>query len=504
MELVCFQLVDAGQNISVPIDRIDAVALARGYEREVDGNSLCSLIGACKQAVFSHQYPALDRPFRLVVIDRDFRILEESGERAPVIEGVVYGLHQLMSGIQFVFSPHNDFPETLYEGLRFSAPHGQSEGWRLVFYIPLNLVEFSVDIEHRIAHALFSKFRFEVFAPGVSVASSFDSLAVLEQCVEAAGGVSLNDAFEVLEKVKIFVEREIGRAVEYGDFALRVANVGGNFALADVVFVLAVLNFNGRVVGFDDVGFKQFLLEQVIQQGKRIGCELHPVTLRRARNYDIVSRKDLLLAVVRKAIIELANDYFAQEARTGVAARDGRARFFGCDDVVLAFRAGTSFLAMVEDFQAGAHHLELMCEQVADENGFDIAIRANRIFGANRVWNRFMRQMLGIFEYMFNAGRCLIFSIGASLWFPLRFSGCRAGVVFLSLFSIVTFVAFFRLSDQDIELSLQFDQKSSQLRVAVQGLFQLFLELGDSVMQGYDGCPQFRVFSLEPRDFLAI
>lgn len=479
LEFVGFQSIDARQNVGVPIDGIDAVAFSCSNEGEMNGNCLRSLVRAGEQAILSDKHPGFDRPFRLVIVYCNIRIFEKSCEREPVFQSIGDRLHQVVGRIEFVFCPHYDFSEALHEGLRFSAPDGQSEGRWFIFYVTFNFVQVSVYTESGIADIIFSEPCFEVFAPGVSAATSLDSLLVLKQCIETAGGVSLDYASEIFEEFEVSVEGQIRGVVEHGDFALGIADVGGNFAFANIVFVRSVLDLNGRVVGFDDGGLEQLFLLEVIQQREGGGSRLHPVTLSGARNDHISACKDLLLAIVGKSIIEFADDYLRQEAWTCIAARNRRAGFFCRDDVLFALGASTSFLAVFEDFQTGTHHLELMCEQVADEYRFDKAIRADRIFRFDRMWNRFVRQILGVIEDVLNAACFPIFgrrSRGIFNGVCIRRAGSRARVVFLRRFPIVAPVALFRLSDQCIELGLQIFEKVTQLVVAVQCLSKLFAE----------------------------
>ena len=54
--------------------------------------------------------------------------------------------------------------------------------------------------------------------------------------------------------------------------------------------------------------------------------------------------EDLFLAIVRKPIVKLADDYFSEQARSGVTARNRGACLFSGDDVLFAARVSTSLL----------------------------------------------------------------------------------------------------------------------------------------------------------------
>lgn len=89
MELLCCEGVDAGQNVCVPVNRIDTISFTRGDEGEVNGNSFGALVGAGKQTIFSDENPALYCPLGFIIVDGDIWIFEKSGQSEPVIQRVV-------------------------------------------------------------------------------------------------------------------------------------------------------------------------------------------------------------------------------------------------------------------------------------------------------------------------------------------------------------------------------------------------------------------------------
>lgn len=88
----------------------------------------------------------------------------------------------------------------------------------------------------------------------MSAATGFGPSTITEQCIESAGSVSLNDAVEVIQEFEISCERLIGGVVEHIDRVRGIADVGGDLAFAQVVFVVAILDLYERVVSFDDLG----------------------------------------------------------------------------------------------------------------------------------------------------------------------------------------------------------------------------------------------------------
>lgn len=447
VELLRSECVDARQNVCVPINRIDTISFARCDEGEVNGNSFGALVGAGKQTIFSDENPAFDCPLGFVIVDGDIWIFEKSGQSEPVIQRVVNCFHQFVSRIECFFSFKNNRAEGLYEGFRFFASHRQPVFRLLVSDVALNFVQLSVDVENSIADIFFRKLSFEVFASRVSVASSLDSFRVGKQSVKTSCGISLNDARKTFEEFEILTEREIRRIVKDSYSVFCITDVGCDFAFSNLVLVFAILNFYGRVVGFDDVRIQKFFDLQLVQKEKCVGGCLHPLALGRARNYDVLAREDLLLAMIWKSVIEFTDNDFAQQSRAGVAAGNGRHWLFCSDNIQFAFGTSPSLLAVLEDLQACANHLKLMSEQVADEICFDIAMRAKQIFWTDLVWNGFVRDVLSIFDDMLNSGRLLVStSRGASDIVFFRLCGTR--IVLFRFLSVLSLVFLFCLGNQ--------------------------------------------------------
>ena len=445
----------------------------------MDGNSLAAFIGTREQAVLSNKNPAFDRSLGCVVVDGNVGILEEPGKGSPVFESILNGPHQVMGWMEAAFRLDDDFAQKLYEVFRFSATHGQSKGSWFVFDLPFDLVQLSVNIKNSGSNSVFGKPRFEVSSSGVSATASFGSLSVREQGIEPASCISLHNSAKVLKELKIFAKGEIWRVVEESNLVLIVADVGRDLALAHVLFMAPVLNLDGGVICFDDAGFEQFILEHGIQQGKGVGCVLHPVALSGAGNSDVLAAKNLLLAVIGQAVVELADNDLGEQAGAGVASGDWRTRLFSCDDVLFAFGARASLLHMIDDFQAGAHHFKLVGEQMPDALGLDRAGRTNRIFRFNSMWNRFALQACCVIQDMLYASRLvgLIGSLGRAICgLVLGSSRSRSWIVPLCFCPVFFFVSLFRLCNQNVELSLKIFEQGSQLLLSIESLFQLSLQ----------------------------
>lgn len=486
MELACFQAVDSGQNVGIPIDGIDAIALAGSNERKVNGYCFGTGIRAGKQAVLPYKNPALDRAFAFVVVYGNVGIFEKSGKSNPVFESIANCLHQVMGWMKGRLGVDDGFAERFNEGFGFFSANGQSEGSGLAQDFAFDLVQLSVDIENGVTNVRFNKLGLEISAPGMSTASGFDSLSIFKQGIEASCRISLNDAAKVFEKLQVPVKRQIWRIIKDGGFLFGVTDVSGHFTFANVVFVFAVLNFNGRVVGLDDAGLEQFFFIQGMQKGERIGSGLHPVTLGGARNQNIFAGKDFLLAIIWQSVIKFADNDLCQQAWTRIAPGDWWTRFFCGDYILLALWARTSLLIMIKDLQAGTNHLELMGEEVANKIRLDVATRANRVFRLDGVLHRFVGQVLSVVQNMLRS--CGFISFRSRI----RFSGSsRSGarIVPFCRFSILALVAFFRLHNQHFKLLLQILEKLSQFIVTIELQLQLSLQIFDQREQAVYFCP---------------
>ncbi|MDQ5937203.1 MAG: hypothetical protein QG574_4562 [Cyanobacteriota bacterium erpe_2018_sw_21hr_WHONDRS-SW48-000092_B_bin.40] len=477
MQFICLQPIDSRKDVGIPVHRVDAIAFGRSDEGKMDRYGLAAFIGASKEAVLSDENPAFDRSLCFVIVNGNVGILEEPGKGSPVFESVANGFHQVMRWVEAAFRLDDDFAQELYQGFRFSAAHGQSKSGWFVFDLPFDLVQFPVNIENDRSNVVFGKARFEVSSPGVSAAASFGSLLVIEQSVESTGCICLDNSAKVLKELKIFAKGQIGRVVEESNFAAIVADVGSDFPFAHVPFMAPVLNLDGGVICFDDARFEQFFLEHGIQQGKGIGGILHPIALRGARDSDVLASENLLLAVIGQAVIELADNDLGEQAWSCVAPGDRRAGLFSGDNVLFALWTGASFLHVVEDFQARAHHFKLVGEQMSDMLCLDRACRTNRIFRFDLMWNRFMLQACCVIEDMLDAGSLVgpIGSLGRAIRGLLLFGCSRSWVVSFCFCPVFFFVSLFRLCNQNIELGLKIFKQSAQLFLSVERLFQLSL-----------------------------
>lgn len=493
MKLVRFQAIDAREDIGIPIDRVDAVALGGSDKGEMDDSGFRAFVGAGEEAVFPHQHPAFDCALTFVIVNRNVGIFEKSGERQPVIQCVVDRFHEFMARIEFGPRARNYGAQLFDERLRFFAPHRQPELLRLIFDVLLDLIQVSINVENGVANILVIGLGVKVSAPGMGTTTSFSSLTVFEQSVETSGSVSLNDALVIFEKFKISVEGQLFRVVEHCDLVLGVTDVGSNFAFADIALLRAILNFDGRVVCLDDGRSEQLSLLQVVEQREGVSGGLHPVALRGARNRYIVARKDFLLSIVGKSVVEFADNDFSQEAWSGIAAGDWCAGLVCCDDVLSALWAGSRLLAVREDLQASADHLELMRNRVADKNGVNFAAGTDQFFRLDGVLDWFVWKFAGVVENMFYAAGLFLVGVGRAL----RFCASRARVMPLRLWTEVITVSFLLLLKQFVQFGLHLNEEGAQLGIALGGLLKLLLQLRNGLSQLGDDGMQLRIFFSE-------
>lgn len=186
---------------------------------------------------------------------------------------------------------------------------------------------------------------------------------------------------------------------------IRVSDICGGFALTNVISEFAVLNFNLDVVGFDDSGPEEILLLKLVEKGERKSRGLHPIALSGAWNGHIASSESFLLAVVGQSIFDFAEDHLPNKAETGLATRNGLTGLFAREDAGFAHWAGAGLLQVVDNFQAGAEHLELLSKGVVDKDCSDSAIWTDGILGLNGMMKRLVGNIDSISENALYAGR---------------------------------------------------------------------------------------------------
>ncbi len=69
MQLGCLQRVYSREDIGIPVDRVDTIALAGGNEREMKGDSLSAHVRTREQRVLAHQNPRFDGYFAFIFIN---------------------------------------------------------------------------------------------------------------------------------------------------------------------------------------------------------------------------------------------------------------------------------------------------------------------------------------------------------------------------------------------------------------------------------------------------
>ncbi len=174
-KLASLHVIYPGQNVRIPVNRIVSIAFGGGDECQMNGDSLGSVIGAGEKTIFSHKNPAFNGSFGFIVVDRDLRILQESGECQPVLQCVINCFPQLVGGIKSALGADNHVPQAFYQLFRVSSPHSQSVSRGLALTVPLDFVQVSVNVEDYVADIGGGKLDLEISTSGMSVAACFNS-----------------------------------------------------------------------------------------------------------------------------------------------------------------------------------------------------------------------------------------------------------------------------------------------------------------------------------------
>ncbi len=87
------------------------------------------------------------------------------------------------------------------------------------------------------------------------------------------------------------------------------------------------------------------------------------------------------------------------------------------------------------------------------------------------------------------------------LW--CRWRHGRARIVFLCFIAVVTLVALFRLSNQDIKFGLKIFKQLLQLLIAAERLFELFLQMFELLLQEFILLSQPLIFCFQLDDVVA-
>ncbi len=463
--------IDPGQDIGEVFDRIYVVGFARSHEGEMDRSSASASIGSDKETVLAHQHEVFDRLFGHVVVYVKTGILQESGQSNPVIESVINGRHQGMCRIELRLKGNNLLAEFLDQRLGTSAPDGQPFRRCLSFYVPFHIVEFFVYIQDDFAELGFHGQAIEVSSSRVGVASDFGSRPVSKECIEASGGVRLDAGSDVFKPGFISFERLIGRKLEDRELEFS-GDVDGHFAFAHSPFELAVLDLYFRVIGVNDVGFADLACDQVVERLQSEGCLKRTVALSRTRYRCLLALKSFFLAVVRQAVAESAGDDVGAEGCSVLTA--SMLGFFGGDDVDFALLAGSHLLLVLQVFERVQQFIELVAQLVADEDGGDLALRANRIvFG-----DQMIDGLGGKFVIADVFSRGIAFLWRCCRGRRRRFSWCSLGVMALRLRAKVFAIALLELHNEDIEFFLKIFELLPELFLSGERLAQLFTEFG--------------------------
>lgn len=484
--------VDSGEHVGQVCDRIDVIALAGTDEGKVDSHRFTAGIRPYEQKVFSRKNKRFDCPFGRIVVDVEIWIAEKAVESNPMLERVFDSFHEGMCWMKGASEGVQPPAQFLRQWFGFPTPDCKPVCCRFAFDLALDFVEVSVDFNYFVAN-------FIVPSARMSTAAGFGLSAIFEKFVEAAGGICLDDAAKLFEKLFVSEERQIGREIEDDCRVSGVTAINGHLAFAHFASGLSVLNFDRAVVRLDDTGIQDLCFEALEQWLDGQGASLEPIAQSGAWNGGIFAFEDFRLAVLWLAVFAFVHNGRGKQAGAWQRSRDGRAGFFSGNDILLAFRTCTNFLLVLKALDALQDLFQLIAGFIFDEDRFDLALRTEPVGIVDLVRHRLGRHILT--EDMLG-----VVAICWWLWFVFYCNGVggsRFWIMALGLRSEIFSVALFLLLKQFVELGLQVDQKSSQLSIAFERLLKLVLELDDGVAQGGDSCPQLGVFFFQTGELLA-
>lgn len=475
IEFAGFHGIDSGEHVSKVCNWVDIVALAGDDEREVNSHCFAAGIRADEKKIFPGKNKVFDCSFGPVVVYFKMWIAKKAVESDPVLECVINACHDGVCGVQGAFQLHQ-FPSELFgQRLRLSTPDGEPMGRRFAFDLFLDVVELGIYLDDVIAKLVVS-------SAGMSAAANFGFRSVLEQGIESAGSISLHVAGEAFEKFFVANKRLIWRKIKNVYRMFGVTAVDGHLTFAHGASGFSILDFDGAVIGLNDLGIQCMFFEALIEWFKGKGAGLKPVTQRGAWDDGIFALEDFRLAVLRQAIVTLVYDCGGKQARSWKCSGDRRTWLLGHDDMLLAFWAGAHFLLVFKALDALENFLQLIADFISDKDSFHLAVRADHVCVFHLVRHRVGRHVLEADVFRVITIDWLFWRL--DFWFFDSAIGCHGGlgIMAFGLRSEILAVALFLLLKQFVELGLQLNEERTQLGIAFQRLFQLLRKAGNGLV----------------------
>lgn len=394
VDLRRFHVVDAVKNVGEVFDRVETIALCRSDQRRVYCKSLSTCVRAGEKEVFPRDNKRFDLPFAGVVVDFDLWILEESRQCFPMLQCVARRLVKQMAWREVSQILSVILSEFFHQSLGVSSAKCQSCFVAQASCFPLDFVQFVVDVEHSVSNYYVHHSGVKNPPSRMSIAACFGCAFVTEHGVEACGRISLNDAFEAIEKLFVLGKGQLLRIDETDELVHLVAAADEQFSFSHVSPILAILNFHVSFIGLNNCGLKNLAFQQFIQRLKRNGQGDEPIALCGTRNWKEFSCKHFFLPVIRQTVFNFVRDDCRKQAWTCVASWYRLRGFRRFCDVEFALWTSSSFLVMVNPLQRMKQVFKLSCHCVADNLGFHFALWADLLLIGHLMRNDFTRKLV--------------------------------------------------------------------------------------------------------------
>lgn len=481
-KLASLHAVDPREDVSKIRPRFYVVPASRRDQGKQDRNSFTAGIGASKKEILPIEHEMFYVALAGIVVYLDLRIFQKARQGEPVRQRIFGSFSEEIGGCQSCEFQYCA-AQLLDERFDFSPADGESNCRSHAASSFFYLVNPVVEVEDPVSFYGVHFEGLEEFASCVCIAAGFNLSAISKERIETPGCICLDNADVILEEGHVLRERLIRGEMENDERVPAVSTIDSHFPFADVALEVSVLNFDLGVIGLNNARGKRLAFENIVEWFSKCRAGLHPIRLRGARNDRMLAIESFLLPVIWQRIIKFANADVSQQSWCGVTAGDRRAGFLGGDDILFAFRAGTHFLFMLKAFEAMAESFELICNFVADEDGFHVTPGTDAMLGFDQVWHRFYGQVL--LENMLD----VITGLGCRFRFDWLFGGraisnhCRSWIMSLGLVPEILTVALFQLRDEYVELLLKVSQHLAQFRIGFIGLLQQLAEFSGLLPQ---------------------
>ena len=106
IKLTGFHAVDASEDIGEIINRVNIIAFARRYEREMGCSSHATGIRAYEKAILTHQDKGFNCLLAGVIVYVKVRVIQTACQCKPMVERVINSVHQGIGWIKSILKCH--------------------------------------------------------------------------------------------------------------------------------------------------------------------------------------------------------------------------------------------------------------------------------------------------------------------------------------------------------------------------------------------------------------